>query len=165
MAPPADRLVHRLKYDGWSALADFMGHTMAAVRLPADVDREARFVTPVPTTAARLRERGYNQAELLATAFARATGRRLRQLLERGGGAGTQTALQPAARSANVADAFRAGPDSGGVAGAHVILVDDVLTTGATAAACTRTLVAAGARAVSVVTFARALDVRRLTST
>jgi predicted amidophosphoribosyltransferase len=66
--------------------------------------------------------------------------------------------LQPVARLANVAGAF--APEDGAeaeIAGEHILLVDDVLTTGATVTACADTLVAAGARCVSVITFARAV--------
>lgn len=166
MTPPGDRLVHQLKYRGWHALAGPMAERMAAVALPPDVEREARVVVPVPTTASRMRERGYNQAERLAREYARRTGRRVVEALERASASSTQTALQPAARKANVAGAFRpAGPAVAAIAGAHCLLVDDVLTTGATATECARTLVAAGARCVSVLTFARALDARRLMET
>lgn len=164
--PPGDRLVHQLKYRGWHALARPLAERMAALSLPPDVEEETRVVVPVPTTPARLRERGYNQAERIAAEYARITGRRLVGALERASAASTQTALQPAARRANVAGAFRpAGEARAAIAGAHCLLVDDVLTTGATAVECARTLVAAGARCVSVVTFARALDARRLTAT
>ncbi|MBI4409664.1 MAG: ComF family protein [Gemmatimonadetes bacterium] len=166
LAPPADRLVHQLKYRGWRALAEPLAERMAAVALPPDVERETGIVIPVPTTATRRRERGYNQAEVLARAYARRTRRDPRNLLQRRGAASTQTILQPAARGANVAGAFRlARGVERDVRGAHLLLVDDVLTTGATAAECARTLVAAGARAASIVTFARALDVHRLTAT
>jgi predicted amidophosphoribosyltransferase len=138
---------------------------MARLRLPADVEEEARFVIPVPTTTTRLRERGYNQAERLAAVYARITQRPLRPLLTREGAATTQTALQPAARGANVAGAFRvAGRGDRQIIGEHLLLIDDVLTTGATAGECARALVDAGARCVSLITFARALDVRRLTT-
>jgi predicted amidophosphoribosyltransferase len=139
---------------------------MAQLRLPLDAEEEARLVIPVPTTATRLRERGYNQAERLAATYARLTQRALRPLLSRAGAAATQTALQPVARGANVAGAFHV-VDHGArtLRGEHVILVDDVLTTGATAIACTRALVEAGARCVTLITFARALDARRLTTT
>lgn len=162
LLPPADRLVHQLKYRGWSALAVPMGELMAAVALPSDV-RAARLVVPVPTTVARRRERGYNQAELLARAFAQRTGRQLVLALERRVGTSSQTRLQPAERAANVSSAFRvARAAERGVRSAHLILVDDVLTTGATAGECTRVLVEAGAHSVSIVTFARAPTVREL---
>lgn len=156
---PADRLVHGLKYHGWRTLAGPMAERMAAVRFPEDVEREARLVTAVPTTRKRRRQRGYNQAEELAREYAARVGRRLVALLERTGSAGTQTSLQPVARAANVAGAFRLTQDARAVArGQHVLLVDDVLTTGATTAECARTLVDGGARCVSVLTFARAID-------
>ncbi|HSH44784.1 MAG TPA: ComF family protein [Longimicrobiales bacterium] len=154
---PADALVHQLKYRGWRGLAHWMGEVMAGVPLPADVKEEARVVVPVPTTALRLRERGYNQAGLLAASLAEHSGRTLLPALRRGAGSSSQTALQPVARAANVAGAFH--PAEGvadRVAGRHLLLVDDVLTTGATVIACAEALVGAGARCVSVLTFARA---------
>ena len=154
---PADALVHQLKYRGWKALGGFMADRMAAVPLPADVAGEARLVVPVPTTGARLRERGYNQAEVLARAVAAATGRTLFPALGRTPGSSSQTTLQPVARMANVAGAFRpVDAAATEIAGEHLLLVDDVLTTGATVVACTEMLIAAGARCVSVLTFARA---------
>jgi len=152
------KLVHALKYQGWQALADRMGARMAQlIRFPADVDEEARLVVAVPTSAARRRERGYNQAELLAAAFAARTGRTPEpSLLVRTRAATTQTALHPAERRANVARAFTvpAGAERR-LAGAHVMVVDDVWTTGATALSCVQALVQAGARVASVATFAR----------
>jgi ComF family protein len=160
---PADTLVHELKYRGWHRLASSMATRMAAVSLPADVAEEARIVVPVPTTSVRLRERGYNQAALLARAVAEQTDRRTVEALRRGVGASSQTALQPAARLANVAGAFAvtAGAEVD-IAGEHLLLVDDVLTTGATVIACSDALVVGGARCVSVLTFARAVGRLRL---
>jgi ComF family protein len=162
--PPADELVHALKYHGWRVAVDAMVERMAAVRLPAEVEREARICVPVPTAAARRRQRGYDQAALLARAYARLTGRDFAEALLRSGNAVTQTALQPVARGANVAGGFRAAERVATLlTGAHVLLVDDVLTTGATAAECVRTLTAAGVRCVSLITFARALVARSRT--
>lgn len=159
---PASALVHQLKYRGWHRLARTMAAPMARVRLPPDVRREAHTVVPVPTTALRIRERGYNQAELLARALADQTRRTVSCALERGAGASSQTTLQPAARLANVAGAFSSAGGQHKIAGQHVLLVDDVLTTGATVAACAEALVEAGARCVSVLTFARAIGRLRL---
>jgi ComF family protein len=120
---------------------------------------------PVPTSAQRIRERGYNQAGLLAAAFARRTGRECLPALARTAASASQTGLQPVKRRANVAGAFRLDPVLARRLGnAHVILIDDVLTTGATAVECTRILEAGGVRCVTLITFARALDARRLTS-
>lgn len=160
---PASALVHQLKYRGWHRLGWEMADRMARVRLPDDVRREAELVVPVPTTGLRVRERGYNQAEVLARALASVTERTVICALRRGGGASSQTTLQPAARRANVAGAFTpvAGTEQE-IAGQHLLLVDDVLTTGATVSECATALVEAGARCVTVLTFARATGRIRL---
>ena len=151
------RLVHALKYRGWEAAAEPMAARMAAVEWPADVMDEARIVVPVPTSRARTRERGYNQAEALARAFAARTGRTLvPETLVRTRATRTQTALHPDERRANVAGAFTVPAGlRPGLTGEHVILVDDVWTTGATALACVEALLEGGARVASVATFAR----------
>lgn len=159
LLPPADRIVHQLKYRGWHELGGPMAERMSHVSWPADA-HEPAVLAAVPTTARRLKERGYNQAELLACGLARVAGRDMRPLLRRLSGSRTQTVLQPAARAANVAGAFSA---VGTMDGAHVILVDDVLTTGATALECARVLADAGACCTRLITFARAFDVRGLT--
>lgn len=154
---PADALVHQLKYRGWRALGAFMAERLAMVPLPGDVAAETRLVVAVPTTEARLRERGYNQAEVLARTFAAATARSVVPALRRAPGTSSQTNLQPVARMANVAGAFRLADEAEKeIAGEHLLLVDDVLTTGATVIACAEALMVAGARCVSVLTFARA---------
>jgi predicted amidophosphoribosyltransferase len=139
-----------------------MAERMRALRLPGAM-RAASVCIPVPTTRARLRERGYNQAAELAIAFAAITGRTVSNALRRRHGTGTQTTLQPLARRANVSGAFHADArEAKDIAGQPVLLVDDVLTTGATAAACATVLAAAGVPSISLITFARALDARRL---
>jgi len=139
---------------------------MAELELPLDTEEEARFVVPVPTTKTRERERGYNQAAEIAAKFAEIKGLRLVPALERRTASTTQTVLQPAARRANVAGAFRIAERVGiPLAGQHLILVDDVLTTGATARECVEVLVEAGVRCVTLVTFARALELPGITTT
>jgi len=162
MEAPADRLVHQLKYRAWPGLAGPLAALMAALPLPAPV-AAARIVVPVPTTPRRRRERGYNQAALLATEYARLTKRTVVEALAREGGRSTQTTLQPLARAANVSGAFRITGEGAGLRNAAVVLVDDVLTTGATAAACALALRGAGVRCAGLVTFARALGSRRRT--
>jgi predicted amidophosphoribosyltransferase len=150
-------LVHALKYRGWEAAAGPMAARMAALPWPQDVLDEARVVAAVPTTKARLRERGYNQAALLARELAARTGRAFDpDYLVRTRESGSQTSLRPGERRANVAGAFAVPEGRGsGLRGEHVVLVDDVWTTGATALACAGALLDAGARVVSVATFAR----------
>lgn len=153
-------LVHALKYGGWSAAAGGMAARMARLELLPDAASEARLVVPVPTSRTRMRERGYNQAALLAREFAARTGRAYRpDLLLRTRAAASQTSLHPGDRRANVARAFSApaGQSGSALLGEHVILIDDVWTTGATALSCAESLREGGARAVSVVTFARAV--------
>jgi ComF family protein len=160
---PAAALVHQLKYRGWHRLAGIMADRMASVHLPPDVRRETRIIVPVPTTRLRTRERGYNQAELLARSLAGTTHRTVFCALSRHTAIRSQTTLQPAARRANVAGAFSpVAAYTKAIAGEHLLLVDDVLTTGATVAACAEVLVGAGARCVSVITFARATGRLRL---
>jgi ComF family protein len=151
------RLVHALKYRGWEAAAVPMAARMARMEFPADVEREAGIVVPVPTSTARRRERGYNQAELLARELAARTGRTLdARLLARTRATATQTALHPGERRANVARAFAVPQGlAAELRGEHVMVVDDVWTTGATALACVDALLEAGARVASVATFAR----------
>jgi predicted amidophosphoribosyltransferase len=102
----------------------------------------------------RLRSRGYNQSERIASALAVQRGLEVRtDALQRVRETPTQTALTPEERHANVAGAFR-GTE---VRGLHLVLVDDVFTTGATLAAAGAALMAAGAARVEAVTFARAV--------
>lgn len=111
---------------------------------------------PVPLSAARRRERGYNQAEELARRLSVARDRPLDTALERVRATRPQVGLDRAARHANVRDAFAwRGPP---LRDANVLLVDDVLTTGATADECAAVLKGAGAGWVGLITVARATD-------
>jgi ComF family protein len=110
---------------------------------------------PVPLARGRERERGFNQAELIAERLGERSGIRVRpRWLVRLRATAAQSDLTAEARRANVAGAFAA---SSSVAGRHVVVVDDVVTTGATAAECARVLRLAGARRVGVVAVARVL--------
>lgn len=156
---PVRPLVHALKYRGWYGVAEPMGRRMAALPLPPDVAGEVELVVPVPLPSVRERHRGYNQAAVLAGAISALLGAKLEPAaLQRTRSAGSQTTLHPGERRANVAGAFRASSNAAEtIAAKHVLLVDDVWTTGATALSCADALLDAGARAVSVSTFARAL--------
>ena len=146
------RAVQRLKYDRRRALAAPLGRLMAA-RYPFP---RAALVVPVPLHVRRLRVRGFNQAELLATVVGRRCGVVVAtDVLVRRKATVAQPGLGAAARRANLRDAMCV-VDPARVAGRHVVLVDDVLTTGAMADACARVLRAAGARRVDVFTLGRA---------
>jgi ComF family protein len=159
MESPVREIVHALKYRGWEAVAEPIARRMARVPLPQDVADEVELVVPVPVSAVRLRERGYNQAALIAAELALVTRRvNVPDLLVRIRTTESQTALHPDERRANVSGAFSIRTDGADrLANRHVLLIDDVWTTGATALACSETLLNAGARAVSILTFARAV--------
>lgn len=158
----AERLVHAFKYDGWYRLADEMAERMARLQWPVDVREEGVALIPVPLAPDRERRRGYNQSHVLAHALARALApawplQVWDDVIERTRATGTQTRLTPDQRLHNVAEAFRAGSRAPSIlSGAHVILVDDVVTTAATLNECAATLWGAGARIISYVTFGRA---------
>lgn len=161
LQPPADRLVYGLKYGGWKALGPIMGRRMARLALPPLPPRIERVVVPVPTTRTRRRRRGYNQAAVLAGAVSEALGRPLVRALRRRSGARTQVALQPSERGRNVWRAFSVQPEEEPrIRDRHVLLVDDVLTTGATAGAASRALESAGVEGVTLLSFARSLPYR-----
>ena len=158
LRPPANALVHGLKYDGWSGLARLMGERMAQSAIPRELVSAPYLIVPIPTTRRRARTRGYNQARLLAEAIADRVAMPLVDALERSHGGPTQVGLHPAERRANVKRAFTVRADARAtLTGARVLLVDDVLTTGSTAMEAARPLVQAGATQVFLSTFARAL--------
>jgi len=146
------RALHQLKYAGERRMATPLGEAIAARWRVAGAGGEV--LVPVPASADRIRERGYDQAVLLA----RVAGRRLHLPVAEALGRARTTAAQfdlgRAERDANVRGAFEV-VEAAGIAGRWVVLVDDVVTTGATIAACAEALLAAGALAVSGVTAAR----------
>ncbi|MGH7586390.1 MAG: ComF family protein [Gemmatimonadales bacterium] len=149
LAGSAREAVHLLKYEGWWRVAEVMAAAMRDLETLAP----GVVLAPMPLGRRRERERGFNQAERLASALGRVA--RLRMcpgLLERTRETATQTRLTPEARRANVHGAFRGHR---GAVGARVVLVDDVFTTGATLQAAAAALHAAGAARVDAVTFAR----------
>jgi ComF family protein len=134
---PLRQAIHSFKYEGLRALAGPLGYVLYdcwdAEPYPANV------IVPVPLHPSRMRERGYNQSALLARELSRHTGLPvvegvlLRILPTR-----PQVGLNPPEREANVRDAFRCRGETLG--GQHVLLIDDVLTTGATMRACAQAL-------------------------
>jgi ComF family protein len=149
------RVIQQMKYEGFFALteplADLMVLAWPKWQLPVDV------IVPVPLHARRERQRGYNQSALLVQHLSRRLGWTADyEALRRVKRTRPQVGLTVAERRQNVANAFAvtAGHD---LAGKHVLMIDDVCTTGATMASAARALLAAGARSVSGYTAARAV--------
>ena len=152
---PARKVLLALKHGDRQYLARMMAVHMAragAAMLTPDV-----LVVPVPLHRWRLWQRGFNQAALLARALAAGSGAALGvDALLRVKATPPSAGMGRAARARNVRGVFRVR-DRAQVRGRTIVLVDDVMTTGATADACARVLRRAGARAVHVLTFARAV--------
>lgn len=144
--------IHQLKYQGLRAIAPTLAETMANHLKSQGLLADA--LVPVPLHTRRLRERGYNQAELLASHIAKATGIPMRtDLLERREYLGPQARSgSQAERWSHVRDAFSARPAASGL---RILLIDDVCTTGATLNACAIALCDSWAASVIGLTCAR----------
>jgi ComF family protein len=152
-APPLAPAIRRLKFEGHAELARPLARLLEPRLQALGIGTNATFV-PVPLHRARLVERGFNQAALLASALARGTGGDFgARVLERSRRTDQQARLGRRERQSNVHDAFIARP---AVVPKRIVLVDDVVTTGATALACLKTLELAGAEVLAVVALARA---------
>jgi ComF family protein len=155
---PARDLVHNLKYGDRLELADAMGRWMA--RAGAELLADADLVVPIPLHRKRLFSRRFNQAALLAQVVAAQTGRTSDPFaLARVKATTPQVGLTRAQRADNVQGAFRV-PDEAKlrISRQKILLVDDVLTTGATLNAASRVLLRAGATRVDILVFARVVQ-------
>ncbi|WP_126401961.1 ComF family protein [Blastochloris tepida] len=154
----ARRLVHALKFGDRTDLARPLGRMMA--QAGAELLADADALVPVPLHWTRLWQRRFNQSAALADAVGRIAGRPVRNdLLVRRRRTGHQIGLSRAERARNVQGAFAVPAlATGEVRGRRLVLVDDVLTTGATLEACARALSRAGAARVDALVFARVVD-------
>ncbi len=146
---PVKAAIHRLKFTGWRDVASALAFAMVATRPP-----QADVVTWVPLARRRLAERGYDQARALAVGVGRELGIPVDRLLRRVISGSPQARRRGAERRRAMQGAFaplRPAPP-------RVLLVDDVLTTGATAAACAEALRSAGAREVHLTASARSVS-------
>src|SRR5690349_10690732 len=154
----ARSLVHALKYQDRTDLAPAMGRWMA--RAGRELLQDADMLIPVPLHWRRAWHRRYNQSGALARVIEHASGVKLRgELLQRVRPTEQQVGLSRPQRASNVQGAFKVPADrQPEIAGRRVILIDDVLTSGATADACARALLRAKAVQVDVLVFARVVD-------
>ena len=146
---PLDRLLPRFKFHGDLAAGALLARLMAGAMATDDLPQA---LVPVPLHLGRLRERGYDQARELALGLGRALRLPVRDLIERRIETQAQTTLDADARRRNVRHAFAC---RGGPVPAHVALVDDVMTTGATVRECALVLRRAGVARVEVWAVAR----------
>jgi ComF family protein len=142
-------LIHLFKYDKMEPLARTFG-PMLARALPRETSFDV--IVPMPLHWWKRWQRGFNQAELLANEAGRRWNVPVRNAVRRRKNTSAQAGLTNAKRRQNVSGAFVA---KGRLDGKHVLLVDDVMTTGATASACARALKRAGAARVTLLTLAR----------
>ena len=158
-------LIQLLKYQGVRPAAGVLGRMLgeALLELSEDFGDVAPIAIPVPLHAAKLRQRGFNQSELIARAALkdfrmRGTERLMLEpsLLQRARETQSQTGLSAEQRRANVRGAFRVAERSA-IAGRDILLIDDVFTTGTTLRECARVLQRAGAARILVATVARVL--------
>ncbi|MDR1726352.1 MAG: ComF family protein [Acidobacteriota bacterium] len=150
------RLVHELKFEGRRSLAELAAPLLARAFFDSWRREDFDAVTAVPLHPSRRRERGYNQSKLLARELARKVAIPEVEALKRVTATRPQVGLTDAQRQENVRKAFRcARPEA--VAGKRLLLVDDVMTTGATVSCAAQALLDAGAERVSVLTVARAI--------
>jgi ComF family protein len=159
--PPLKTLIHRLKYDGQLRVARPLGDMLWGAFLRGWGDRSVDLIIPVPLHRRRLRERGFNQVRAMMRSWP-CLDRKPRStsidggVLVRARHTASQAGLDRKERQRNMRAAFRVDRPAA-VIGRSVLIVDDVMTTGATVAACAEALKSSGARRVDVLTLARAL--------
>ncbi len=154
---PWDRLITRFKFRQQPELAQLLADALADAIRQQPPPHRPHWVLPVPLSPTRLAERGYNQAWELARRLAARQGLQAQAgWLQRLRDTPHQVGLSRRARAANLHDAMWVPPEGQrAVAGCQLALVDDVMTTGVTASAATRALLAAGAADVQVWVLAR----------
>ncbi len=151
---PVRDLIHTIKYEGHPELGERLGQLFAPEHLRAGHFADIGVAVPVPLTPRRLRRRGYNQSAYIARGLTGGLGIPLDEtLLARRDSAGTQTHRGREARWASMREAFYV-PDPDKVSRRRILIIDDVLTTGATLSACALALMEAGAESVSYYTLA-----------
>lgn len=152
----AQNLLHHLKYKGDQELGEYLGRMFIRHLQKESAYKRVDVVVPVPLHKSKLRARGYNQSEVLARGMADKLGVTVdKTSIIRTRKSETQTKKNRADRWLNVSGIFEV--TSNKLQGKHVLLIDDVITTGATLEACGETILAAGAVSLSVGALAAAI--------
>ncbi len=153
-------IIHQFKYSGKKSIGRRLGGMLAELLRDDDRMIKADMIVPVPLHRSRKRERGYNQSQIIAQSLGDALKIEVREdILTRWKWTKVQTKLDPIQRIENVDGAFRV-VKAEDLKDKKVVLVDDVLTTGATANSCANTLTEGGAKSVFVAVAARPFDIR-----
>jgi len=155
--PPLSDAIKKLKYRNDIGIAQVLAFYL--VEMYNDLNLDIDYVIPVPLGKMRYRERGYNQASLIAKPFSLAIGRPMKtQALFRNKETKSQVGLSREERSENVSGAFIV--DNSNLIGKNIILIDDVTTTGSTLEACAKELKNKGAKTIVGLTIARAVHTK-----
>ncbi len=153
--PLVEKIIVKLKYEYAADLSGFMAQRLLELWRTWSKNSEDVIVMPIPLHRKRQRERGFNQAELIARVFSRALDFECcTNALVRTRNAVPQVGLSAHERLVNVTDMFTL-EDSPNLRGKHILLIDDVITTGATIQEAGRVLAAAGVKKITALTFAR----------
>jgi ComF family protein len=154
-SPAIQNIIHHLKYQNFKILANRIGILMADRLRKLQLPKEKTIIIPVPLHKTRMRERGYNQSALLSNVIATETGLPYNdQILERIRYTQSQTKLTATERLKNVQNAFNISLPKE-IENKIIILVDDVITTGATINECAKELMKAGAEAINLFSIAK----------
>ncbi|MEM7055332.1 MAG: ComF family protein [Bacteroidota bacterium] len=146
------KLIHQLKYDNKPTIGEVLGRRYGLNLSKRQWDSNFDWIVPVPLHARKLRQRGYNQSDYFAKGLSASLAIPWHgQCLKRGKDTLTQTRKSRIGRFQDLADAFYID-DSRIIKGKHVLLVDDVITTGATLEGCALSLLDGGAREISIAT-------------
>ncbi len=152
------KIIHRLKYDGQQQVGRIMGAHLATEIIQNGFFDSIDLIIPVPLHKKRLRKRGYNQSAMIARGISDVTGIPVNNsLVVRKRNTGTQTQQTVFSRSENMEEAFFF-TNKEQVKNKHILVVDDVLTTGATISACSKALENAGCWQISVITLGIAVS-------
>ena len=152
----AQKLLHQIKYKGEQDLGKYLGKVFMEHLKREPSYKNVDVLVPVPLHKSKLRVRGYNQSEVLAKGMAEVLGATVDTTsVVRIKKSETQTRKDRAARWQNVSGIFEVANEK--IKGKHVLLVDDVITTGATLEACGEVILAAGASSLSVAALAAAM--------